>query len=54
MLVSFHFRNGRSTASFRYRNRAELITVVMCEQKPYPGGMVFVLELKTIWYIAFM
>ena len=33
--VTLHFRNRRETASLRYRNRAE-ITVVTCEQNPYP------------------
>ena len=33
--VTLHFRDRRSTASHRYRNRAE-ITLLMCEQKPYP------------------
>ena len=33
--VTLHFRDRRYTASLRYRNRAE-ITVLVCEQKPYP------------------
>ena len=33
--VTLHFRDRRCTASLRYRNRAE-ITVLVCEQKPYP------------------
>ena len=33
--VTLHFRDRRGVASLRYSNRAE-ITVLMCEQKPYP------------------
>ena len=33
--MTLHFRDRRGAASLRYRNRAK-ITVVMCEQKPYP------------------
>ena len=33
--VTLHFRDRRSAASCRYRNRAEII-VLTCEQKPYP------------------
>ena len=33
--VNFGFRGRRGAASLRYRNRAK-ITVLMCEQKPYP------------------
>ena len=33
--VTLHCRDWRGAASLRYRNRAE-ITVLMCEQKPYP------------------
>ena len=33
--VTLHFRDPRGAASLRYRNRAK-VTVVMCEQKPYP------------------
>ena len=30
------FRDRRSAASIRHRNRAEIITALVCEQKPYP------------------
>ena len=33
--VTRHFRDQHVAASVRYRNRAE-ITVLICEQKPYP------------------
>ena len=33
--VTLHFRDRRSTASHRYRNRTE-ITAILCQQKPYP------------------
>ena len=33
--VKVFFQGRRGAASLRYKNRAE-ITVVMCEQKPYP------------------
>ena len=33
--VTLHFRARRGAASLRHRNHAE-ITVLMCEQKPYP------------------
>ena len=38
-IVTLRFRDGRAAASLRYRNRAK-ITVLMCEQEPYPvrGG----------------
>ena len=34
--VTRHFRDRRGTASIRHRNRAEIITALLCEQKPYP------------------
>ena len=34
LYVTLHFRDLRSAASLRFRNRAE-ITVLMCGQKPY-------------------
>ena len=37
--LTLHFRDRRSEASLRYRNSA-VITVLMCQQKPYPGGIV--------------
>jgi len=33
--VTLYFRDQRGAASLRYGNRAK-ITVLMCEQKPYP------------------
>ena len=38
-IVTLRFRDRRAAASPRYRNRAK-ISVLMCEQKPYPvrGG----------------
>ena len=33
--VNHQFRDRRCAASLRYRNRA-VITVLLCEQKPYP------------------
>ena len=33
--VTLHFRDPRSAASFHHRKHAK-ITVLMCEQKPYP------------------
>ena len=34
--VTRRFRDRRSAASIRQRNRAEIITALVCEQKPYP------------------
>ena len=34
--VTLRLRDQRRAASLRYRNRAE-ITVLMCDQKPYPA-----------------
>ena len=34
--VTRRFRDRRSAASIRHRNRAEIITALVCEQKPYP------------------
>ena len=34
--VMLHFRDRRSAASLRYRNRAEITVLYMCEQKPDP------------------
>ena len=47
--VTLHFRDRRlGTASLRYRNRLE-ITVLMCEQKPYPV-CGFCAGAKAFWY----
>ena len=37
--VTLLFRDLRAAASLRHRNRAT--TVLMCEQKPYRPGMIF-------------
>ena len=37
--MALHFTDERGEDSLRYRNRAE-ITVLMCEQKPYPVGFL--------------
>ena len=43
--MTLHFRDRRGAASFRYRNRA-VTAVLVCEQKPYGPGMVFVAAQK--------
>ena len=43
--VSSLFRDQRGAASLRHRTRAAT-TVLMCEQKPYRSGMVFVAVQK--------
>ena len=49
--VTSPFRDQRGADSLRHRNRAAT-TVLMCEQKPYRSGMVFVAVQKlsdTVW-----
>ena len=35
-VLTFHFGDWHSAALLQYRNRNK-ITIVICEQKPYPG-----------------
>ena len=56
--VTHHFRDRRGAALLRHRNRAAT-TVLVCEQKPYRSGMVFVavqqlsdIVWTPIWYVT--
>ena len=43
LILHFGDRRGAVSLALRYRNRAEITVVLMCEQKPYP-----VLDLRSI------
>ena len=49
--VKFHFQDCRGVAWLRYRNRTE-ITVLMCEQKPYPAWFSCRRKTYPLWKTA--